>query len=144
MNKEWTVSGYGINMFDEIGNFLPLDKDRLDKLMENAPETREFADDYLEGFEPEDRDDPNIYDDIEDDSCNRGPAMLLCKIINEIEGLSLEAHNAENGDFILFVPMYPWSAKTERDEQMTPQKLDEIFAKYAGVKGDYQEAEYCG
>ena len=131
----WDVNGYGINEDDaklvygeeETRNFLktaPITKAKVEKDMTN------------EGIA--------CFADYETDDGKCGIDAIVVMAISEKEGISLEYHCAENGNFILFPPYYPWQSRLDKDAQMTEEKLDTIFKKYFGTEGRYVSAQYQG
>ena len=65
-----------------------------------------------------------------------GLASLLRLVIEEAEGLELvSCDNFDCHDFVLYPPFYPWQA-TDKDKDMTEEKLRQIFTKYVSILTD--------
>ena len=137
--RTWDVNGYGIS--DEDIRLVYDTKDIM-HLLKNAPITRDIIETWLRN-----QSDPNddcIFDEYEDEQGRSGGLAIITKAVSEIEDITLEYHCAENGNFILFPPYYPWQDHTKNDNNMTTDKLDLIYTKYFGSNGDYVSAQYCG
>lgn len=133
--SSWDVNGYGIDVDDMTISYSEED---VDTLLKKAPtaykETRKQMKEG--GFES--------YEDIEYKDGTYGIMPVITKAVREIENISLEYHQGENGNFILFPPFYPWNSCMDNDKSMTVEKLDRIYRKYFGTEGDYVSAQYQG
>ena len=126
----WHNYGYGI-CTDEIGD-VPVE--RLQALIHMAPEFEKEITAWLRecGI-----DKPTICDYFEFDQDNFGEyATILQRVIKENEGLELlYCDNFDGWKYLIFPPIYPWYI-TEREKEMTEEKLSAIFTKYIMVLTD--------
>ena len=132
----WDVNGYGI---DEADVRLAYDEESISRLLDRAPVFKSKVKAQMDAAEIE------LFGDYEDpDYCHTGYMPLVTGALSEIEGITVEYHAAENGNFILFPPYYPWQAKLPNDDRMSTEKLDEIYMRYFGIEGGFVSAQFQG
>lgn len=135
MSCNWEVNGYGVAEEDIKVIY---DEEDVDALLKKAPTV------YKKIREQMKKDGHKFYEDIEHEDGTYGIMPVITKAVREIENISLEYHQGENGNFILFPPFYPWNSCMDNDKSMTVEKLDGIYRKYFGTEGDYVSAQYQG
>lgn len=140
----WHNYGYGICVDDikeqNVG--------QLQELLKLAPELEQKIQGWLSELaitEP----DWDDYMDFDQDYY-LGLATILQQVIEEAEGLRLTACDDCNGNtYLIYQPCYPWNI-TDRERDLTEEKLTEIFNHYVGLLTDelievgLQEAENGG
>ena len=79
-----------------------------------------------------------------------GLATILRRTIEEVEGISLTAcDDSEGRTYLMYQPRYPWQI-TEKERNLTEERLTELFQRYFGMLTDeiidieYQSAENGG
>lgn len=145
----WTTYGYGVCV-----NNINTTPERLLKLAEQKPEVLKDVMDYLEDYfgEPYEKGDPitmEVFEELEDDYCNRGVAYFLYNVIPDDELIVCSADDYYGTTYILYCPDYPWRLK-EYERNLTEDDVREIFTKYISILTDdpvaidYYEVENGG
>lgn len=126
----WHTYGYGI-CTDEITT---KDVKRLENLLEQAPDYNEYLQESLQRHRIED---PTWEDYMEaDEDYNLGLPTILREVIEEAEGIELEAcDDFEGRRFLLYCPRYPWHLSVE-DSKLTEDRCRELFEKYIRILTD--------
>ena len=135
--RTWHNYGYGI-CTDEIKTT----PERIEKLLALAPEFSEHVHNVLIDWEITEAT-VEDYEEVaqEHDNGYYGLASLLKLVMQEAEGLefaSCDNYNCYN--FVLYCPCFPWQV-TEKEKDLTEEKLRLIFAKYVNILTD-QEIEF--
>lgn len=119
----WHTYGYGVKTTD----ISVASKERIEKLLSNAPKYQNLIQGYFDKWGVKE---PTIEDYTEFEEDGHGLASFLGRIINEAEGIELEAcDDFDMKDYLLYTPTYPWWMK-EQDKDMTQEKIAQIFVKY--------------
>lgn len=128
--QTWHNYGYGICVDDIKEQSV----DRLEKLLELAPELQARMRDWLlkTGATAPTWDDYMGYDEDYD----LGLAVILREAIQEIEGIELTAcNNFECEKYLIYQPSYPWNL-TDTERNLTEQNVKEILLRYVSVLTD--------
>lgn len=133
--RTWDVNGYGVAGEDIAISYSEED---IDKLLKKAPVAYKAVREKMKA------DGISTYEDYETESGEYGIIPVIVAAIREIQGISLEYHQGENGNFVLFPPFYPWNTCLDHDKDMTTDRLDAIYRRYFGTDGDYVSAQYQG
>ena len=133
--SSWDANGYGVAEEDIVISYSEEDVDRL---LKKAPAAYKAIREKMKA------DEVDTYEDYETEFGKYGIVPVIVAAIREIQGISLEYHPGEDGNFVLFPPFYPWDACLEHDKDMTTDRLDAIYRKYFGADGDYVSAQYQG
>lgn len=65
-----------------------------------------------------------------------GLATILQQVIEEADGLCLTACDDSNGrTYLIYQPRYPWEI-TEKERDLTEDKLNELFSRYVSMLTD--------
>lgn len=142
--QTWHNYGYGI-CTDDIKTH---SVERLENLLLLAPKFKAQVDEWLR---KEDIKEPTWNDYMEfDEDYNLGLATLLKEVIEEAEGISLNAcDDFEGTNYLMYQAKYPWSL-TDIERNLTKEQVTEIFERYVGILTDEeiliadQEAENGG
>ena len=136
--RTWHNYGYGICTTN-----IETTPERIEDLLALAPKFSAKVHDLLSEWEGENGwtiSDAVVadYEEVaqEFDAGYYGLASLLRLVIEEAEGLELvSCDNIDCHDFVLYPPFYPWQA-TDKDKDMTEEKLRQIFTKYVSILTD--------
>lgn len=68
-----------------------------------------------------------------------GLAEILYEVIKEVEEIDLLLCT-DSGDktYLIYTPSYPWTPKTEKEKELTEEKLENMFRKYLRIVTDEQ------
>lgn len=138
----WINYGYGIctdslesvelSKIKELIHLAPKYEAHIKEVFKSNDITEPTAEDYLEAAE--------YY----------GVASILAEVIDEVEGIRLDACDNEDGErYLLFSACYPWQL-TDAERNFTEESLRDLFLKYAAVLSDdppvaaYQSVENWG
>lgn len=131
----WSINGRGIEL-TAIKNTMTMD--RIMALLVLAPNTKKKVEEYLKdcGIDPAAATTDDIKE-IEDGLGYKGVGTILRDVIKETENVELTLCDDYYGvGYLLFCPCYPWSPMTEEERNMTEDRLEEIFTRYAGILTD--------
>lgn len=126
----WHTYGYGFST-DEL---IPDSVDRMEALLEKAPEYRRDIHTWFEDCEITE---PSIDDYLDfDEDYRLGLATILKEVIREATGLELVSCDSFDGfKYLLYVPLYPWQM-TEKDKEITKEKIDTVFNEFVAIVTD--------
>ncbi len=138
----WHYYGYGIKTGDIEVNAV----EKLQALIALAPKYAEEINEWLKQIK-----EPTVDDCLEyEEDLPYGLAIILQKVIEEVEGIIFTACDNFNGeDYLLYTPEYPWYMG-EKDKEMTEEKVQECLKKYIAILTDeavdidYYEVENGG
>ena len=68
-----------------------------------------------------------------------GLAEILYEVIKEVEEIDLLLCTDSGGKtYLIYTPSYPWTPKTEKEKELTEEKLENMFRKYLRIVTDEQ------
>ena len=140
----WHNYGYGI-CTDQI------EVDSVEKLEELLSYAPKHQNEYQAYFKECGISDPDVEDYFEfDRDCYYGLATILKKVIEEVEDIELFAcDDFDCRDYLIYPYTYPWLI-TEKERDLTEEKLEQLFKKYVSILTDkpididYQSVENGG
>ena len=108
--------------------------ERIEKLLEMAPELREKIHEWFSDCEI---DPTEVSSYIEyDQDWYLGMATILREAIWEAEGIEFTAcDDFDCRQYLIYQPKYPWHM-TDKDMEMTAEKVEEILHKYLSIVTD--------
>ncbi len=150
--QEWTVNGYGFEVYasDEgLRNFIEKHRETVEKL-DQGDEVLEWIDKHpVSSGKPMDSLKEEFYDYTPEDYGEEGLYGLIADVMKKETGLPFEYHHdCENVEAIILPQLYPWQMP-DAARDLTKEKLDEIYEKYAAdfggkIEADYLTLEYFG
>lgn len=130
MYNTWHEYGFGFCVDDikttpdKVLLLASLDKDILEEVeqcLENSGLACDIACDI------------DIFDELQDCGDAVGLSYILANMIKEFDVLC--ASDFDGRRYILYAPSYPWE-RDERDIDLTPQKISDIFNRYIRILTD--------
>lgn len=138
MSESWHDYGFGIctsNLKEEISlpglmeliSQAPELKERVNTFMNNEcggafKDSYDILTSYVEQY--------GIYD-------FGGLAEILYEVIKEVEEIDLLLCTDSGGKtYLIYTPSYPWTPKTEKEKELTEEKLENMFRKYLRIVTD--------
>lgn len=68
-----------------------------------------------------------------------GLTEILYEVIKEVEEIDLLLCTDSGGKtYLIYTPSYPWTPKTEKEKELTEEKLENMFRKYLRIVTDEQ------
>lgn len=83
--------------------------------------------------------DGSLYRELERIYDFGGLAEILYEVIKEVEEIDLLLCTDSGGKtYLIYMPSYPWTPKTEKEKELTEEKLENMFRKYLRIVTDEQ------
>lgn len=130
-SQDYEIRGYGIQFDSKSGTDTTVE--RIRQLLELAPQVKADVEEWLNDIGiSQDEVLVDDYCDFDQDFYNGIPA-LIAKVINEAEGIYVEAASDDDGVLYLYLCCcMPWGYN-EKERNLTAEDLEAIFRKYWNI-----------